>query len=111
MEFADGVTFKLATHYRQAEESILGHTLEWFIDRWHRVERHAYGEIVGSIMAVEAGVGRALSAALGGKRPRSLPDFEEAWRQAMDRIAEREDPTAHFWWLRPPEPEKDETEP
>lgn len=103
LDFIDEVAFRLGGHYGQDEDDILGHPAEWFLDRWERYLRLHYQDMTAQVAAVQAGVSRALAQALGGKKKLpSLPSYDEARQDIEARMAERDDPTAHFWWLRPP---------
>ena len=112
LDFIDEVAFRLGGHYGRSEGEILSRPAEWFLDRWERYLRLHYQDMTAQVAAVQAGVSRALAQALGGKkRLPSLPSYDEARQDIEARMMEREDPTAHFWWLRPPKGKEDgETE-
>jgi hypothetical protein len=97
--------FRLAGHFGQPEREVTRHPVEWFFDRWDRLQRLKYQELVGRVSAVQAGTSRSLALAFNKKRKSlpSLPTYEEARGRAEDRALERTDPKAGFWWLRPPE--------
>ena len=109
LDFIFEVAFRLAGHYGQSEGDVLSRPAGWFLDRWERYLRLHYQDMTAQVAAVQAGVSRALAQALGGKkRLPSLPSYDEARKDIEARALERDDPTAHFWWLRPPKPKGEE---
>lgn len=69
--------------------------LDEFIDEYECCLRDRFEELIGQIRVIEAGVGRAVSAVLAGKRPRDLPKWETVKEIATEDYGD-------IWWEQDP---------
>ena len=64
-----------------------------FVDDYEMALKGQYELLVMQILAIEAGVGRALSAVLAGKKPRELPTWENIKERSVEDVADDD-----IWW-------------
>ena len=74
--------WEVATYRHLSDESIRQRSAAWLFAEYERVAEAQWRRTTLWVMAVETGVGRALSQALGGKKPPDLPDYDELVAEA-----------------------------
>jgi len=79
------LAWEIAVHRHLPDESIRQRPAAWLFAEYQRVAEAQWRQTTVWGMAVETGVGRALSQALGGKKPPDLPDYNELTAQVPSR--------------------------